>query len=159
MSETQHLTRDIGQAERAMRALLEAQLREADLAFPEWTVLVHLDGAGPLTAAQLVQRQLAGRVVAEESAARGTVDRLRSAGLLGPVGEGDGTDGGARDGATSQLAPTEAGGAVYRRLRRAVSRITDELYGDLPPADLEATQRTLTELTRRANARLTDSTS
>jgi hypothetical protein len=50
MTTTPNLTRDIGQAERTMRALLERLLDEADLSFPEWTVLVFLDGAGPLTA-------------------------------------------------------------------------------------------------------------
>jgi len=39
--------------------------------------------------------------------------------------------------------------------RETVARITDELYGDLPPADLEATHRTLAEVTSRAFARLT----
>lgn len=44
--------------------------------------------------------------------------------------------------------------ARYRPARRELSRITDELYGDLPEADLEATHRTLEEVTRRANAKL-----
>jgi hypothetical protein len=44
--------------------------------------------------------------------------------------------------------------AVFRPLSDAVGRITVDLYGDLPPADLEATRRTLEEVTRRANARL-----
>jgi hypothetical protein len=42
------LTRDIGQAERTMRAVLERLLDEAGLSVPEWTVLNFLDGAGQL---------------------------------------------------------------------------------------------------------------
>ncbi len=137
---TPPLTRDIGQAERAMGALLEPLLVEAGLSFPEWTVLVLL-GAGPLAPDELVRRQVGGRV-APEAEARAAVAGLLSGGLLAPTGE------------NSRLVTTAAGEAAYRPVRRAVDRITDGLYGDLPPADLEATSRTLAEVLRRANARL-----
>ena len=78
------LTRDIGQAERTMRALLERLLDEAGLSFPEWTVLVFLDGAEPFTLSELVRRQVDGRV-ASEIAARAAVSGLRSRGLLAPA--------------------------------------------------------------------------
>ena len=150
MTTTPTLTRDIGHAERTMRALLERLLDEAGLSFPEWTVLNFLDGAGPLTRSELAQRQVDGRVV-PEAAARATVDGLRSRGLLAPADEAHGAGG---DGEDPRLSPTAAGEAVYRPVRRTVARITDELYSDLPAADLEATHRTLAEVTRRANARL-----
>jgi hypothetical protein len=35
-----------------------------------------------------------------------------------------------------------------------VTAITDELFGDLPRADLETARRTLAEVTRRANVRM-----
>ena len=62
--------------------------------------------------------------------------------------------GGADNGEDPRFATTAAGEAVYRPVRRTVSRIIDELYGDLPRADLEATRRTLAEVTRRASARM-----
>jgi len=130
-----------------MRALLGRLLDEAGLSFPEWTVLNFLDGAGPLARSELVRRQADGRVV-PEAAARATVDGLRSRGLLAPADELSG------DGEDPLLVLAAAGEVVYRPVRRAVAGITDELYGDLPPADLEATHRTLAEITRRANARL-----
>jgi DNA-binding MarR family transcriptional regulator len=71
---------------------------------------------------------------------------MRSSGLLAPAGDGDGDE--------PALEPTEAGQAVFRPVRQAVSRLTQELYADLPPADLEATHRTLEEVTHRANAHL-----
>ena len=144
--------RDIGQAEKATRALLDRLLEEAGLSFPEWTVLFSLDGAGPLAHSELVRRLVHGRV-APEPAARATVDRLRSSGLLAPVDQTQDADE-AGGGQEPRLALTAAGEARYRPVRRAVARITEELYGDLPAADLEATQRTLAEVTRRANARL-----
>ena len=148
-----NLTRDIGQTERAMGALLAPLLDEAGLSFAEWTVLVFLGGAGPLTPDELVRRQLNGRVAAEAEA-RASVDGLLSRGLLAPAGESHGTSGPGGDGEDLRLALAAAGEATYRPVRRAVDRITDGLYGDLPPTDLEATHRTLAEVARRANARL-----
>lgn len=142
---TPALTRHVGQAERAMRALLERLLDEAGLSFSEWTVLVFLDGAGPLALGELVRRQVDGRV-APEVEARAAVDGLLSRGLLVPADDSDGED--------PRLVPTAAGETVYRPVCRTVSRITDELYADLPRDDLEATRRTLTEIARRASVRL-----
>jgi hypothetical protein len=45
-----------------------------------------------------------------------------------------------------RLVPTAAGETTYRPVRRTVDRVTDGIYGDLPPADLEATRRTLAEV-------------
>ena len=151
MTTTPALARDIGQAERTMRALLEQLLDEAGLSFPEWTVLNFLDGAGPLARSELAQRQVKGRVV-PEAAARATVDGLQSRGLLAPADDAQGAGWADDVGEDPRLAPTAAGEAIYRPARRTVTRITDELYVDLPPADLEATDRTLAEVTRRANA-------
>jgi DNA-binding MarR family transcriptional regulator len=144
MTTTPALTgRDIGQAANATSALLDRLLAQAGLPFPQWTVLFTLDGAGPLPRGELVQRQVHGLKV-PVAEAQATVDGMRSSGLLAPAGDGD----------DPALEPTEAAEAVFRPVRQAVSRLTEELYGDLPPADLEATHRTLEEVTRRANARL-----
>jgi DNA-binding MarR family transcriptional regulator len=144
MTTTPALTgRDIGQTATAIQALLDRLLVQAGISFPEWTVLFTLDSAGPLSRGELVQRQVHGLKV-PEAEAQATVDGMRSSGLLAPAGDGD----------DPALAPTEAAEAVFRPVRQAVSRLTVELYGDLPPADLEATRRTLAEVARRANARL-----
>jgi hypothetical protein len=72
MTTTSALTgRDIGEAENAIRALLDRLLDEAGLSFPEWTVLFPLDGAGPLLRSELVRRQVHGLKVSE-TAARAT---------------------------------------------------------------------------------------
>jgi len=139
---TPPLTRYLGTAERTLRVLLEQLIDEAGLSFPEWTTLVVLDTAGPLGRDDLVRRQVAGRVAGEALAAA-SIDDLVSSGLIAPVGDDD-----------PNLALTAAGEVVFRPLRQTVTRITDDLYGDLPPTDLAATQRTLEEITRRATARL-----
>jgi hypothetical protein len=134
------LTRDIGEAERTLRALLERLLASAGLTFPEWTVLAFLDGA-PLGRDELVRRQLAGSVVGDAGEAESTVDALLSSGLVVAGGGG-------------AIEVTAAGDARYRPVRREVSRITDGLYEGLPVADLEATHRTLVEVARRAHVEL-----
>lgn len=153
MPTTPNLTRDIGQAERAMRALLERLLDEAGLSFAEWTVLVFLDGAGALTHDELVRRQVDGRV-ATEAGARATVDGLLRRDLLVPADNAGGVGRTGVENENPKLVPTAAGEAVYLPVRGAVDRITGELYGDLPQDALEATHRTLAEVHRRANARL-----
>jgi len=143
MSSLPPLTRSIGQAERALRALLGEVLEPAGLSFPEWVALTSL-GAGPMSRGELIRRLVAGRV-AEAPVAGAALDDLSARGLIAPVGEGQ------RAGA---LARTPAGEAVHRPLGQAVSALTVALYGDLPPDDLDVAHRTLTEIARRAGARL-----
>jgi len=131
--------RDIGAAARSTNALLQRLLDDADLPFAEWTVLFTLAGSGPLARGELVRQQAAGLKV-PDSAVEATVAGMVAAGLLA--------------GDDARLAPTAAGRALYQPIRDAVDRITAELYGDLPRADLEVTRRTLAEVTRRADALL-----
>jgi hypothetical protein len=150
MTTTPALTRDIGQAERTLRALLERTLHESGLSFSDWTVLVFLDGAGLLAGSELIQRQVDGRV-APEAAARTSVDGLRTSGLIATADETAGPAARSTEGGDPLLTLTPAGQAVYQPVRQSVLRITGELYGDLAPADLEATHRTLAEVARRAH--------
>ena len=146
--------RDIGAAARSTNALLQRLLDDADLPFAEWTVLFTLAGTGPLAPDDLVRQQADGLRV-PEATARATVDGLLASGLIGPdSGSGDGDRDDSDDGADRPLVLTAVGEAVFRPLSDAVGRITVDLYGDLPAADLEATRRTLEEVTRRADALL-----
>jgi DNA-binding MarR family transcriptional regulator len=140
--------RDLGIAAKATGALLDRLLDAADLPFSQWTVLFALAGTGPLPRRALVAQQADGLKV-PESAATATVEGMVAEGLIAPV---EGADG------EPQLAPTAAGLAVYGPIREQVNQIAADLYGDLPPADLAATHRTLEEVTRRANARLAAAT-
>jgi hypothetical protein len=134
------ISRDIGEAERTLRAVLQTQLDEAGLSFPEWTTFVTLDVAGPLTPAEVIERQVVGRVAGADEA-EATIDSLVSAGLLG---------GGPR------LAPTASGDALYRPIRQRVNGLSQSIYRDLPADDIEATRRTLEEVARRARAVLAE---
>lgn len=149
MTATPPLTRDIGQAERSLRALLDRRLGRAGLSFPQWTVLVFLDHAEALSADELAARMVAGRVASEPDA-RVTVERLRASGMLAPV-QNDLADGA---GEAPRLTTTAAGRATYEPVHRDVTGIVEDLFANLPPDDLEATHRTLEEVARRANTRL-----
>jgi DNA-binding MarR family transcriptional regulator len=137
--------RHIGAAARATSALLDQLLDEAGLSFVEGTALFALDASGPLAPDDLVRQQAAG-LKEPEATVRATVDGLLASGLIGLGPAGGDSDG--------RLVLTAAGEALFRPISDAVGRITVDLYGDLPAADLEATRRTLEEVTRRANARL-----
>ena len=137
------LTQSVGSAERSMRALLERHLQDAGLSFPAWTILVFTN-ASPLSVDQIAQRQISGHVVSNINEARLEVDHLMQVGLI------EASESGA-------LSHTDKGSALFNELSGKVKDITQSLYGDLPGADLEATHRTLLEISKRANGLLTSS--
>jgi hypothetical protein len=134
------LTRSIGTTERALRALLERTLQSANLGFAQWTALVFTHASG-LTADALVQRQLAGHVVARAGEGEASVQSLLAADLLAPDN-------------TGLLTHTPAGASLYQRLSHNIETMTQTLYGDLPAADLETVNRSLQHIAQRANALL-----
>lgn len=141
--QTPPLNQSVGSSERAMRALLERQLREADLSFPEWTALVFTN-ASPLMTDQVSQRQIDGHVVSNAEDSLTAIKKLVAAGMLSADESG-------------LLSHTDTGSALFKRLSSKIKDITDALYGDLPVADLEATHRTLLEIAKRANSLLSAS--
>ena len=147
MPQSTFLTRDIGQAERRMRALLDRQLAEEGLSFPEWTVLAFL-GDGPAPRSELVRRQLAGQVT-DAPAAGAAVDRLLTGDLIAATT--------ARAGVRPDDLPLEVtarGHAVVGPLRQTIAALTVELHSGLSTADVDATRRTLDHLAQRAQALL-----
>lgn len=138
------LTRDIGETERTLRRLLEAELTPAGLTFPQWTALAMINGAGDMPAERLIAAQLAGEVTDRAGAEQALV-QLTARGLLAASPAGD-------------LTLTDAGISLFTPLAASVGALTAALYGDLPAADLEATHRTLNEVARRAQLRLAAAT-
>ena len=134
---TPPLTRSIGSAERAMRALLERELARERLSFAQWTALVFTSAAS-LSPQQVGQRQLAGHAVASEAEAQDVIASLVALGAL-------------TNNANGSLQHSERGRGLFVSLSNSVERITSALYGDLPQVDLEATHRTLLEVAARAN--------
>ena len=137
------LTQSIGSAERSMRALLERNLREADLSFSAWTALVFTNSS-PLTSEQVAQRQISGHVVASTDEAQQEINKIIQAGLI-------------KMNESGVLMHTDKGAAIFQQISGKVKEIAQSLYGDLPLSDLETTHRTLLEIANRANGLLSSS--
>jgi DNA-binding MarR family transcriptional regulator len=133
--------RDINVAAFATRALLDRLIAESGLPFPRWTALNAIGSAdeGAIARPTLVAQQ-AGALQVDPSTVEATVDALIAQDLIE-----DGDQG---------LTLTAAGEALFRPLQTAALQLGADLYRDLPPEDLAITQRTLAEVTRRANLRL-----
>jgi DNA-binding MarR family transcriptional regulator len=138
--------RDLGVAERATRALLDRLIDGEGIGFGDWTVVFTIGTDGPQGHDALVARQVDFRKV-DVATAAATLDSVVAAGL---VHRADGRG----DGPGSPYTLTEAGEGLYQRVSAGIAEIAAEVYGALPPEDLEVTRRTLAEVTRRANARL-----
>ena len=131
-------TQVIGQAERALGALLDPLLSRTGTTFHQWLVLtVTAASGGDIDHDQLVARVSGARKIdgAEVEAA---IAGLDAAGLA----EG-----------TSRVILTTAGLARFAEIRGALEEITARLF-DFPAEDLAAAGRVLAILTERANAEL-----
>lgn len=135
------LAKVVGPAERTLQALLQAQLARAGLGIPEWTVLTFLGGPRPLGHETLIE-QLDHDRIADSGQASALLDAMAARGLIAPV------DGG--------LAITAAGSEVFLPLRTRVANIVATLVEGIPASDLDATQRTLDLVARRATGLLGD---
>ena len=142
MTQTPTLTgQDIGQAEKATRAVLDRHLARTGTSFHCWVVLNLLGTTGPaLPESELTGRMSYGLKISE-AAARTAISELAAQELVTRT-----------QSAAPQVALTPAGGARFRQIRRGLVRITRHIYGDLPAADLAVAHRVLAAITERANA-------
>lgn len=130
----------IGEAENAIRAVLDRLLRRVGNTFHQWVALNSVAiGGGSLAQQELVDRMIGGLKV-DEAPVRATIAELLASGLLEQRG--------------SRLGLTPLGDARHREIRAGIGEITARLYADLPTDDLAAAGRVLTVLTARANAEL-----
>jgi DNA-binding MarR family transcriptional regulator len=143
MSDTPTLTgQDIGQAERATRALLDTVLAETDTTFHQSVVLnLTATTASPTDSGGVVERMAHGLKI-DPAEARRAIDEAVADGLVTERGDPAG------------LALSPAGELLLRAIRSGIDRIAERLYGDLPPDDLATTHRILAIVTERANAQL-----
>jgi DNA-binding MarR family transcriptional regulator len=132
---------DIGQAERATRALLDAVLAQTDTPFTNWVVLNMLANAGGgLERDELVTRTAGGLRIGAPAIVT-ALDELLTGGFVTTTDD-------------VRIVLTADGEARFARIRAGVDRIAERLYGDLPIADLATAHRVLALVTERANAEL-----
>jgi hypothetical protein len=141
---------DIGQAEKATRAVFERLLSTVGLRFEVWVNLnLVATSATPLDADELVARVVQGLKITE-SAANAAFAELVDQGLvlLTPFDELPSST------ANPEVTLTVTGATRFGQVRAALGRITQRLYGDVPTEDLVIAHRVLARVTERANAEL-----
>ena len=143
MASTPTLTQSIGQAENALRAVLDSLLAETGNTFVQWVTLNMLARGGSAVPQEQLLRQIEGALKLDQPTVLATLGELTTLALVTtPPG----------DGARAEL--TTAGEAQFQRLRERIDSVTERLYGDLPVDELETTRRVLGIVTERANAEL-----
>ncbi|WP_079210532.1 hypothetical protein [Brucella pituitosa] len=119
MTNSPPITRFIGEAERSLQALLQRQLQNPEMSFPEWVALTILSG-GQLTAEGLAQA-IAGTRVVVPGREMTLVNDLIGKELVA-CGE--------------TLSITHGGPEVFHPLRDSVRRVTSRLVADVSGDDL-----------------------
>jgi DNA-binding MarR family transcriptional regulator len=132
----------LGEAEHAVRAVLDRLLADIGTSFQHWVALNTVTVAGPLDSHQLIGR-LVGGLKIDESTAATTIAELTAADLLQVL-----------PGPGSPIGLTGSGQTRYQRIRTGIDDVTARLYAGLPGEDLATAGRVLTILTARANAEL-----
>jgi MarR family transcriptional regulator, transcriptional regulator for hemolysin len=134
----------VGEAQTALKALIDSVLGEAGTDFDSWLALNLLATSGPAIPSDAFHRDLAEALHTDQAAISDLVARLRSAGLVAI------TSGMGADGALIELTPE--GQAFHGRLREAVGSASARLLSSLDPDDVQTTIKVLREVTSRAHA-------
>jgi hypothetical protein len=130
----------IGQAEKALNAILARELEGSGLSETGWVLLRLTAGAGGrLGREALIERAGAVSKFASETA-DAEIDGQIEAGYLKAVG--------------GEVVLTAIGRGLQGQVRSAVGEVTTRLWGDLPDADLAIAGRVLGTVLSRANAEL-----
>ena len=136
---------NLGQTEKALNAILERELAGTGLSERHWIALTltrMLGDDGPVAGDELMDRLGDGLKIGDAEA-RILVTDLAAMQLLAPA-DADG----------SAVSPTEAGLRLHGQISASIARITNRLWGDLPPADLDTAGGVLATILARANAEL-----
>ena len=142
MSQEPTLTgQDIGQAEKATRAVLDGLLADANTRFHEWVAIrLIAKSGGSLDHTDVVNQMVHGLKITAGDATS-TLAALEAADLV----RRDRTD-------AASVVLTSSGSAVFDEINAGVQQVTEHIYGDIPVADLVTARRVLAIVTERANA-------
>jgi hypothetical protein len=131
---------DIGQAERATRAVLDRLLDDTGTRFHQWVALnLIATSPQPIECAEVADRMVQGLKI-DAAAATDTVEDLIRIGLVEIVGR--------------RVGLTGVGENRFARIRGGIAAITRNLYGDIPVDDLVTAHRVLRTVIERANLAL-----
>jgi hypothetical protein len=146
MTTTPTLTgQDIGQAEKATRAVLDRLLARTGTGFHGWVILNQLSAAGGvMDAAGLTSRVSHGLKIGPADV-QDALSELGGQNLVSEVSPAGGA---------AQVTLMPAGRARFAQVQAGIGEITQRLYGGLPAADLAVAHQVLATVTERANAEL-----
>lgn len=137
-------TQLLGRTEKALNALLLRELAGTGLDEHRWITLTLTVTDSGNSSRSGGRPDLAGRVAGALQVERATAEaRLGELALSGLVRAGDG-----------EITATAAGVALHRRVVAATDRITTQLWGDLPQAELAAAGKILRTVLSRAETAL-----
>ena len=151
MSDTLTLSQRIGQAENALRAVLDRLLAETGTTLPttwqssyvQWVTLTLIARGGATVQQEALVRQISGALKCDAPTVLAALDALTSRGLVTTSPD-----------QPARITLTTDGDVQFQHLRQRIDRITERLIGDLPRDDLATTQRVLGIVTERANVEL-----
>jgi len=133
----------IGQAERALGALMNSVLTATGGTFPQWVALTITAGADAGIDRERLIERLAEALAVDAWAASAVATELTESDLL-QVAPGHG----------QRLSLTERGQERYGRTRAAIDDVTGRLFDDAADDDLMTAGRVLSLITARARAEL-----
>lgn len=136
---------DIGQAESAVRAVLNRLLARTGTPFHGWVILNLLGRSGGSRGEDELTGQVVHGLKISEDAARAAAAELAWQGLISRQPQA---------GPGMKLALTEAGAARFEEIQGGIGEVTARLYGGLPEDELATAHRVLATVTERANAEL-----
>lgn len=143
MTGTPPLTQGIGQAENALRAILNSLLGDTGTTYAQWVTLnVLARGESAVQQTQLIH-QISSALKFDGSMVQATLGELKTLGLI-TILSGD----------PVRVELTTLGDTQVRCLRQRINSVTECLYGDLPMDELTTTHRILGIITERANIEL-----
>lgn len=134
------LTRYIGAAERATKALLEKELSSEGIGYYEWTILAFVSN-GAQSTASIIQKQAKGQILNHSPATKQIIAHMLMKQLLINTEQ-------------DTLELTEKGQDIFDMLSERIKGLTAPLFEDLPLEDLQTTIQVLEKVTRRAKAQM-----
>jgi DNA-binding MarR family transcriptional regulator len=146
----------IGQTEKTMNAILDRVLADR-ISEPEWVALVLIAGGGGSAGHDQFTARVAFTLKETQETAAARVGQLAAKGLVQITPE-PGTSVAAEPGSSvaaetgTSVTLTETGQRLMSSIRQQVNAITQQLWGDLPAADLDVAGRVLRTVLERAEA-------
>lgn len=143
MDHTRTLTQRIGQAEKALQAVLNQHLADAGITFVQWVILTFLVRQGALVQQSSLVEEISTALKTNATTVWAALNAFNTRGLVYLSSESDG-----------RIALTAEGTLHFQNLRQRIEEVTERLSTDIPGEDLVITYRVLDIVTERANAEL-----